>query len=172
MILGATMLKLPLQFYDESGRILPPKWLYALCMLLCIDWIAFVFSLASRAQTNELLSFFYPNKASLGIALIASLPILTGLLLVSQRDRLWKKGYIKWCTAIKPTILFGCFLLFAVQFTYLMDREWGFEFVVALRMAFCLFALYAFWKSRHLRWMIEDWLIVGQENNEKQTNNV
>ena len=60
------MLKLPLSYYDESGRILPPRWLYSVFILLCIDWLAFIFSLASRTQTSELLAFFYPQKESLG----------------------------------------------------------------------------------------------------------
>ena len=85
------MLKLPLTFYDESGRILPPRWLYSVFILLCIDWLAFVFSLASRTQTSELLTFFYPQKETLGLGLAASLPVLIALSLVSQRDRLWKK---------------------------------------------------------------------------------
>ena len=88
------MLKLPLTFYDESGRILPPRWLYSVFILLCIDWLAFVFSLASRTQTSELLTFFYPQKETLGLGLAASLPVLIALSLVSQRDRLWKKGFL------------------------------------------------------------------------------
>ncbi|WP_394220367.1 DUF2919 family protein [Alteromonas gracilis] len=162
------MLKLPLQFYDESGRILPPKWLYALSLMLCIDWIAFIFSLASRSQTSELLSFFYPNKASLGTALVASLPILMGLVLVSQRERLWKKGFVKWRRVVRPSIQLGCLLLLAVQFTYLIDHQWGFEFFVALRMVFCVFAFYAVWRSRHLRWMVEDWAVVDSSVSDKK----
>jgi len=154
------MLKLPLQFYDESGRILPPKWLYALLLLLCIDWIAFVFSLASRTQTSELLSFFYANKASLGLYLLASLPVVIGLLLISQRERLWKKSFVSWRKIVLPSIQIGCVLQIAVQCSYLMSHHWDFDPVVALRSVFCIFAIYVLWRSRHLRWMIEDWAVI------------
>ena len=151
------MLKLPLAFYDESGRILPPRWLYSVLILLCIDWLAFIFSLASRTQTNELLAFFYPQKETLGLGLAASLPVLIALSLVSQRDRLWKKGYLVWRKWVIPLAQIGVLTLLSVQLYYAMHHHWGFEFITGVKIVFYSIALYAISKSRHLRWMVEDW---------------
>ncbi len=151
------MLKLPLSCYDESGRILPPRWLYAVFILLCIDWLAFIFSLASRTQTSDLLAFFYPQKESLGIGLVASLPVLLALVLVSQRERLWKKGYTSWRRLVIPLAQFGVLLLLNTQLYYAMHHHWGFEAITGVKIVFYGVALYAISKSRHLRWMIEDW---------------
>jgi len=152
------MLKLPLSFYDESGRILPPRWLYSVFILLCMDWLAFVFSLASRTQTNELLTFFYPQKESLGLGLAASLPVFIALVLVSQRERLWKRGYLEWRRLIIPFAQLGVLSLLGVQLYYAMHHHWGFEYITGVKIVFYSTALYAISKSRHLKWMIEDWM--------------
>jgi hypothetical protein len=151
------MLKLPLKYYDESGRILPPKWLYTILILLCIDWLAFVFSLASRSQTEALLQFFYPQKESLGLGLAASLPVLVGLLLVSQRERLWKRDVTAWRFIVIPATQLGVLSLLAVQIYYAMHHQWGFEYVTGIKLLFYGVALYAISRSRHLKWMIADW---------------
>lgn len=151
------MLKLPLAFYDESGRILPPRWLYSVLILLCIDWLAFIFSLASRTQTSELLAFFYPQKETLGLGLAASLPVLIALSLVSQRDRLWKKGYLAWRKWVVPLVQLGVLALLSVQLYYAMHHHWGFEFITGVKIVYYSIALYAISKSRHLKWMVEDW---------------
>lgn len=151
------MLKLPLKYYDESGRILPPSWLYSLLILLCIDWLAFIFSLASRSQTDALLHFFYPQKESLGLGLAASLPVLASLLLVSQRERLWKRELIVWRKSVIPLSQLGIISLLAVQLFYAMHHHWGFEYVTGVKLLIYSISLYAITRSRHLKWMIEDW---------------
>jgi len=120
------MLQLPLTSYDESGRILPPRWLYSVLILLCIDWLAFIFSVASRTQTRALLAFFYPQKETLGLGLAASLRVLISLILVSQRDRLWKNGYLVWRRWVIPLAQLGVLALLSVQLYYTMHHHWGF----------------------------------------------
>lgn len=155
------MLKLPLKYYDESGRILPPSWFYWLSLLLCVDWIAFVFSLASRTQTATLLAFFYPQRESLGVGLIASAPALLSLLLVSQRERLWKKGFIHWRRAVIPCVQLAILSLLTVQFYYAMHHQWRFELVTGAKLLIYTIALYAISSSRHIRWMVQDWAILN-----------
>lgn len=151
------MLRLPLSCYDESGRILPPRWLYAVFILLCSDWLAFIFSLASRTQTDGLLTFFYPQIETLALGLAASLPVFLSLLLVSQRDRLWKKGVLGWRRAVIPLAQFGILLLLSVQLYYAMHHHWDFEVITGVKIVFYSIALYAISKSRHLKWMVADW---------------
>ena len=151
------MLKLPLKYYDESGRILPPVWLYSLLLLLCIDWLVFIFSVASRTQTTDLLAFFYPQKEALGLNLVASLPVLLTLLLISQRERLWKHDLVSWRHCILPFIQIGVLILLTSQIYYLMHHQWGFEVVTAVKILLYSMTLYVVTRSRHLKWMIYDW---------------
>lgn len=151
------MLKLPLKYYDESGRILPPRWLYALLLLLCADWALFIFSLASRSHTDTLLHFFYPHSKSLLFALVTSVPALLSLLLLSQRERLWKKGLISWRRWFIPLLLCGVVALLTSQVVYAITHHWAFELITAIRLVLSIIALYTIAKSRHLRWMVDDW---------------
>ena len=151
------MLKLPLKYYDDSGRILPPKWLYAMLLLFSFDWLAFIFSLASRSQTNALLSLFYPHRVSLGLALLSSFPIVIGFILISQRERLWKHGLTQWCTWLRPLILTGMTISLIVQWYHASAIHWGFDLITAVKMMLSIVGLYCVGRSRHVRWMIDDW---------------
>ncbi|WP_269520144.1 DUF2919 family protein [Alteromonas sp. BMJM2] len=162
------MLKLPLKYYDESGRILPPVWLYSLLLLLCIDWLVFIFSVASRTQTTDLLAFFYPQKEALGLNLVASLPVLLTLVLISQRERLWKHDLIRWRHCILPFIQIGVLILLTSQVYYLMHHQWGFEVVTAVKILLYSMTLYVVTRSRHLKWMINDWATPTVEVPDKQ----
>ena len=151
------MLKLPLKYYDDAGRILPPKWLYAILMLFSLDWLAFIFSLASRSQTEVLLSLFYPHRISLGLALLSSFPIVIGLTLIGQRERLWKRGFTQWCSWLIPLILTGMGISLLVQLYHASAIHWGFEPITAIKMMLAVMGLYCVGRSRHVRWMIDDW---------------
>ena len=104
--------------------------------VIIVITIAFIFSLASRTQTSELLAFFYPQKESLGLGLLASLPVFLALVLVSQRERLWKKGYLNWRRWVIPLAQIGVVLLLCVQLYYAMHHHWGFEYITGVKMAF------------------------------------
>ncbi len=165
------MLKLPLKHYDESGRILPPSWFYSVLLLLCVDWLAFIFSIASRAQTSDLLAFFYPQKESLATGLAASTPVLIALILVSQRERLWKRELVSWRRLVVPLIQIGTIALFAIQLFYTMHHHWGFEFVTGLKLLLYVFSLYVISRSRHISWMIADWATPNPKPPEIEVNN-
>tara|TARA_Y100000748_G_scaffold67071_1_gene54515 strand:- start:9254 stop:9721 length:468 start_codon:yes stop_codon:yes gene_type:complete len=151
------MLKLPLKYYDESGRILPPKWLYLLLAFFCLDWVIFIFSLASPSQTDTLLFLFYPQANSLGIALLESLPIVVSLLLLSQRERLWKRNLTGWPRALLPLMLLGISCAFCVVLYHEALVKWQFELFQGIRLLVSIASLYVVSQSRHLRWMVEDW---------------
>lgn len=151
------MLKLPLKYYDESGRILPPKWLYVLLAFFCLDWVIFIFSLASPSQTDTLLFLFYPQANSLAIALLASLPIVATLLLLSQRERLWKRNFSAWPRALLPLMLMGIGCAFGVTLYHEASVKWQFELFQGIKLLASIAGLYMVSQSRHLRWMVEDW---------------
>lgn len=151
------MLLLPLHCYDESGRILPPRWLYWFLLLCVADWMVFIFSLALRDQTTTLLSLFYPLREWLGTYLIASIPFLLVLVLLGQRERLWNRGWLTWARLLKPMIVLGLLVSFALQVWHGWQLHWQFEWIMSLRMLIAgVFAVVVL-RSRHLRWMIQDW---------------
>ncbi|GGW87906.1 DUF2919 family protein [Alteromonas halophila] len=153
------MLKLPLHCYDEGGRILPPRWLFWLIGLACADWVLLVFSLASRSQTETLLEIFYPDSGMLGVNLLATLPLVAGGVLISQRARLWKRGMIRWVVLVRPLLLTGLLMSVgvALRTEYVMD--WAFSAYSSARLALLLAFIYCVFRSRHLRWMTEDWKV-------------
>lgn len=159
-----SMLKLPLKYYDESGRILPPIWLYALLAFFCLDWCAFIFSLASRAQTEALLLYFYPHGESLGLALISSFPLVIVVVAISQRERLWKHDYINWCRWLIPAMLLGVSCAFGVQVYHAIKLHWNFEVVTAVKISVSLVAFYVLCRSRHLHWMVKDWQAPSEQD--------
>jgi hypothetical protein len=161
------MLKLPLKYYDEAGRILPPVWLYGLLAFFCLEWIAFVFSLASRTQTETLLRIFYPHSESLWMALASSFPLVIAMVLISQRERLWKHHYILWCRWLIPAMVIGVICSFGVQVYHAVKLHWNFELVTAIKIAVSLIGFYVVCRSRHLRWMIEDWQTPTQHDKEE-----
>jgi hypothetical protein len=91
------------------------------------------------------------------LGLAASLPVLIALSLVSQRDRLWKKGFLAWRRWVIPLAQLGVLALLSVQLYYAMHHHWGFETITGVKIVFYSIALYAISKSRHLKWMVEDW---------------
>ncbi|MEW9796786.1 DUF2919 family protein [Alteromonas sp. CYL-A6] len=151
------MLKLPLHCYDEAGHILPPRWLYWLFAFACIDWLVLVFALASMQQTHELLALFYPDRVLLGTNLVAGFPVVIALVLTAQRERLWKRGWIRWAAVIRPLLITGLLTIAGLQVWAEIKMHWQFQAYSGLRLFMALACLYAVARSRHVRWMLEDW---------------
>lgn len=157
---------LPLHCYDLKGRIMPPRWLYTLLLMLCTDWLALVFSLASRGQTSQLLSILYPDRAILGNRLLATLPFLLVLLLLGNRSRLWNKGLYQWRRGIKPLLLTGIIASTGAQIATMAQEWWVFHWTPALFLLLNLVLLLSVIRSRHLSFMIEDWRYSQNEQSE------
>lgn len=154
-----TPLKLPLHCYDEAGRITPPRWLAIVFVFCLADWLILVFSLTMRDKTSFLLSLFYPSRIELAVSLLCALPALLSLILASQRERLWKRERLRWSYWVVPLLVFSLLSQIALQLWYLSSHHWQFQFVIAVRLLICVVSSYAVLKSRHLRWMISDWLL-------------
>ncbi|WP_218310676.1 DUF2919 family protein [Alteromonas antoniana] len=154
-----TPLKLPLHCYDEAGRITPPRWLAVVFVFCLADWLILIFSLTMRDKTSFLLSLFYPSRIELAVSLLCALPALLSLILASQRERLWKREHLRWSYWVVPLLIFSLLSQIALQLWYLSSHHWQFQFVIAARLLVCIVSCYAVVKSRHLRWMISDWLL-------------
>ncbi|MBU2976976.1 DUF2919 family protein [Alteromonas sp. C1M14] len=148
---------LPLHCYDHKGRIMPPRWLYTLLLLLCTDWLALIFSLASMGQTSQLLSILYPDKAVLGSRLLATLPFLVVLLFLGNRSRLWNKGCYRWRWAIKPLLYVGIISSIGAQLSTMAREWWEFHWTPAVFLLLNVVLLVSVVRSRHLSFMVKDW---------------
>ncbi|QJR82511.1 DUF2919 domain-containing protein [Alteromonas pelagimontana] len=150
-------LPLPLHCYDEGGVVKPPLWLYMLLLAACADWLIFIFAVAIRDQTTFLLQLFYPQSSYLIIRLVITLPFLTVLLLLGNRERLWKKSRTSWRHCIYPLLIFGILASVTVQVWQIAVYHWLFQFVNALMLLLSCLFLVCLVRSRHVKLMIKDW---------------
>ena len=148
---------LPLHCYDEAGRIKPPLWLYWMLLILCSDWIALVFSLVTFGQTSELLSVLYADKTVLGWRLLATWPFLTVILLMGNRERLWKKELTGWRLGIMPLIWTGNIVSIAAQMQTVLHDQWDFHWTPACFILVNVLVFVTVMRSRHIRLMVSDW---------------
>jgi len=151
------MLALPLHCYDEAGRIKPPLWFYWGLVIAVADWLVLVFALTMRAQTERILAIIYPVKAAFGVSLLVTIPFIIVLILLSQRERLWKQSWTRWRLMLIPITLLGLaanVMIFAWQIVEVHGR---FELVPALRLLYLIAGAWIVLKSKHLRLMIADW---------------
>ncbi|WP_083272925.1 DUF2919 family protein [Alteromonas confluentis] len=148
---------LPLHCYDEAGRVKPPLWLYWMLILLCSDWLALVFSLLTFGKTSELLSLFYPDRSQLGMRLLATLPFVVTLLLLGNRERLWKRGWTEWRKLIYPLLMMGVVMSILAQVLPMGQDHWAFHWTpAAFLLANLILALTAL-QSIHLKTLYADW---------------
>ncbi|WP_286233224.1 DUF2919 family protein [Thalassotalea sediminis] len=69
---------IPISSFDNNGWLKPPFLLLINLIYLSKGLLLFIFSLASRQNGGDILSFFYPDKYSLYIAIALSIiPLLT-----------------------------------------------------------------------------------------------
>ena len=164
-----TRLLLPLHCYDEAGRVKPPVWLYVLLLLLCTDWIALVFSLASFGQTSQLLAILYPDKTVLGTRLLATVPFVIVLLLLGNRERLWTRHWLQWRKLIKPLLLIGLASSLTAQVNTMAHERWSFHWTPAVFLLLNLITLLCVIRSKHLTTMVADWRH-GDDDSQGQKN--
>ena len=150
-------LLLPLHCYDESGRIKPPRWLMVLLILLCSDWIVLIFSLASMGHTSQLLGLIYPDKSQFGLRLVASVPLLIGMLLLSNRERLWKRHWYNWRILCCGLVIVGIVCSAMIQLLALAHDDWAFHATPGIFLLLNGLTIVSIVNSRHVRYMLTDW---------------
>lgn len=151
------MLPLPLHCYDEAGRVKPPLWLYWGLVFACTDWFVVIFAVALRGQTQTLLGLFYPAQNVLTASLVLTIPFLVVLILLSQRERLWKKNLTAWRKALVPLIFIGIISSVITLAWHVWLSHGRFEFLPALRLLYLLVGGAIILRSRHLSLMVADW---------------
>lgn len=150
-------LALPLNHYDENGRIKPPVTFWFCALFLARSYFIFVASLSFRQDTESLLNVFYPNHNELYIGLTIGLGAVLALLLVAFREKWWNSRWDKLRFFIKPLLLIVICLDFSYQLKIAFDNHWMFLWPVAIFSLVDLVLFYWVIKSRHFRLMIKDW---------------
>lgn len=153
-----TRLPLPLHYYDDTGRIVPPRSFWWALVFLAKSWLIFIGSVTIRGKESEILAFWYPHKADLYLALGLGLPALIALLLCSNRERLWKKDFRKWVYLLVICLVSACL----GQLGYYGMRVWNTHFkydhATAMGLIGILLIIGYILRSRHLRLMYQDWI--------------
>ena len=150
-------LPLPLHCYDDSGVIKPPRWLYLLLLVNALDWLVLIFALASMGQTSDLLSIFYPDRHLLWSKLAATMPFIVVALLLGNRQRLWKAGYLRWASMLLPLCFSGIGLVACVLVQQLIHLHWRFELILALQISGLALLATFLLRSQHIRLLVKDW---------------
>jgi len=151
------MLKLPLNYYDEAGVVLPPRWFYWMLMIACRDVLLLCVFAAIPAESDRLYQLFFPHSNSLWLQLLVSLPFVAVIIILSFRGRLWQAGFSGWQRVVRPLCWLGCLSQIVVVSYLLQQNNWQFDLylgsVIVLLVAFIIMLA----RSRHLSVMLEDW---------------
>lgn len=150
-------LALPLNHYDESGRIKPPATFWLCSLYLARSYFIFVAALSFRQDTESLLRVFYPNKYVLYVGFAIGSGAVLASVIVAFREKWWNSKWDKISYVIKPLILITLTLDLLYQFKNALDNHWQFLWTVAIFVAVDFILLYWLLKSHHVRLMIKDW---------------
>lgn len=150
-------LALPLNHYDESGRIKPPVTFWLCCLYLARSYFIFIAALSFRQDSESLLKVFYPNQQELYIGFIIGLGAVLATVLVAFREKWWSGKWDKIRHLIKPLILITLTLDILYQIENALNNHWHFLWTVAIFVVVDSILLYWLLKSRHVRLMIKDW---------------
>lgn len=151
------MLALPLRYYDEAGRILPPKALYMLQLWLLQSILIFLGAAIIRNNGAEILSLWYPSKTKLYLAMAASFPAFLSFLIVSYRNKMWERGVFWVFYFIKPCLYLSLGLQTMLLLNTIVELQFHFSYTLGLTALMNMTAVLYVYKSRHLEVMCTDW---------------
>lgn len=151
------MLSLPLKCYDESGVVLPPRWLYWMLALACRDILLVVAFTAIPAESDRLYQLFFPHSDSLSVQLLCTIPFAIVVILLSFRAHLWQREFTQWRLALRPLMALGIVCQIAMTGYFLHRMGWQFDGYFGAVALFMLSFSYMLARSHHLAVMINDW---------------
>ena len=151
------MLALPLHYYDEAGRILPPKALFWLHLWLLQSILIFIGAAVIRESSAEILAFWYPSKTQLYLSMATSIPAFLSLLLVSYRSKMWEKDLLWPFYLLKPCLLLTLGLQTGFLFNTIIVQKFHFSYTIGITALIHMSAVIYVYKSYHLQEMCRDW---------------
>ena len=98
---------LPLEYYDDAGRVKPAVALYFCIVFLSRSLLILIGSVSVRENSEQLLALFYPEKQYLYISLAIAFPAFLALLLLGFREKIWLAEKLWMFSCIKPLLIFS-----------------------------------------------------------------
>lgn len=148
---------LPLERYDDEGRIKPPRWLWWTLVFLNRGYLLLVASVSYIKDQSLILSLFYPDNRDFYLSLLVGLPALLAALIAGYRRQLWQKHWLGAFAVIRPLVLLSLLLDIGLQLAMAAGDQFRFSWTVAI---FLLLdgLLFTYWaRSRSLKLTLADW---------------
>jgi O-antigen/teichoic acid export membrane protein len=151
---------LPLKYYDDAGRVKPPKVLWLYVAFIAKSILILVGSLTNRDTSESMLEIFYPQKSDFYFGLLLGCFGLAICLLSGFREKIWQTKKIALFSAIKPLIICSLLLDLGFQFKLAYAHYWAFSWNIGVNVL--LIGCFIYWliKSYHLKVMINDWQLI------------
>ncbi|WP_438864784.1 DUF2919 family protein [Neptunicella sp.] len=150
-------LLLPLNYYDQQGRV-KPLGSFIFCLLyLARGYLVFVISMSYRADTGFLLGLFYPQKSDFYYSLLLGGPAVVLALVMLYRDKLWQLNYLFIFKSIKPLLVVTLLVDFLLHLRVAYQQDWQFSWILAATFVVDISLIYYFMRSRYFSVMVKDW---------------
>ena len=150
-------LLLPLNHYDEAGRIKPPRFFWWSSLFLAKSYFIFVLSLSNFRDSDLLLEVFYPDQSELYFGIAIGLWACLAMAIVAYREKWWDTRWQFLRLWIKPLLLLALTSDVVHQLQLAAQAYWQFLWHVAIFLLLDAIIFYWLMKSRHFGYMVADW---------------
>lgn len=151
------MIPLPLKHYDEAGIVLPPRWFYWLLAIACRDVLLVAAFTAVPAESETLYRLFFPHSDTLWLQMVAALPFMLVVVLLSFREKLWQRQLTGWRYMIRPLCTVGALIQMGVAGYFLARSGWQFDGYLGSVVLLLCALIYMVNRSSHVSIMLHDW---------------
>ncbi|AWL12213.1 Inner membrane protein YfeZ [Saliniradius amylolyticus] len=148
---------LPLERYDDEGRIRPPRWLWWTLVFLNRGYLLLVASVSYIKDQSLILSLFYPDNRDFYLSLMVGLPALLAAVIAGYRRWLWQKQWLGLFAFIRPLVLISLFLDISLQLAMAAGEQFRFSWTVAIFLLLDGLLLTYWARSRSLKLTLADW---------------
>ncbi|MGB3726192.1 MAG: DUF2919 domain-containing protein [Glaciecola sp.] len=151
------MLKYPLKYYDEAGRMKPPIVVYFILLFVSRGLLVLIISLSFREDSELLLRLFYPQPYHFYLSLSPIIPALMGLYLVSKRNILWENEQFSRFKMLPWLMAFALLLDASMQTYMLYETHFAYSLSHGLSLLIAVLCMWYLVKSQYLKTLFIDW---------------
>ncbi|MFC3095478.1 DUF2919 family protein [Alteromonas sediminis] len=150
-----TTLPLPLNRYDEAGRVLPPLWLHWALFWGARALILLAATIMLGPSGENIPLIVYPSQSQWLISIGLGVIYLLIWLGIGRREWFWQRNYsVAW---VKPVILMLLITDVALQVAFIAYEQGRFSLLKGAFLLLTLTALVCVVRSKHLAIMMRDW---------------
>ena len=153
---------LPLQHYDDAGRIKPSTSFWLLLLLLCRSYFVLIAALSYRQDSSFLLGLFYPDPRYFYWGLGIAVPALAVFVLCGFRDKLWQREIFAFVHLLKPLLFTSIAADMVLHLVMAKQQYWQFSWFIALTLLLDFALLLYLFSSKHVSYMLKDWRYTSQ----------